>query len=515
MAGSFHYLKKRGHTWYFQRAVPKDLRTKLGKEQIVETLGTRDVSVAMSRRTERAAHWEAVFARLRGTLRPSEEVTPRTAYNETVEYFRQSSGVEAALANSNCAPGDEPITEMDVLQDRLLEEAGEEFGRDDGGRPLAMSPVQEAMWDAIQDHQRDLKGKQAKAASRYGLKISEARDRYLSRLEQGGDRQTIRQHGTTLTRFAEFLSDKSLQSVTKADVGRFMGVLETLNPNWGKSPKDKVRSFEEIRRRYGGTRRQLSDNTLNRHLGAIRALWRWATAAGEVEGECPATGLERRVSKKSAKDRTYATFEISEIHGLFTGRLPKNHDVVEVCMVGLYSGMRLGEICVLDWEDVRTDQDVTYFDIGKAKSVAGVRRVPIHAELHWLLERRQSRGPIWPALKRRGQGAASQRVTKAFSHFKKSKGFDERKKVFHSFRKTFVSVLARKGAQEAHIAQIVGHEHNQITFSVYNPDGFPLAQCKSIVDTFSVPDFDPCDVVARSLVARERQVPIDPNLHLS
>ncbi|WP_205026723.1 DUF6538 domain-containing protein, partial [Rhodosalinus sediminis] len=70
MAGSLHYLKKQGHTWYFQRAVPRDLRGKLGRDQIVETLQTRDVSEAMAQRTERAAHWEAVFSQMRGTLRP-------------------------------------------------------------------------------------------------------------------------------------------------------------------------------------------------------------------------------------------------------------------------------------------------------------------------------------------------------------------------------------------------------------------------------------------------------------
>ncbi|WP_273524319.1 DUF6538 domain-containing protein, partial [Rhodosalinus sediminis] len=316
MAGSLHYLKKRGHTWYFQRAVPRDLRGKLGRDQIVETLQTRDVSEAMSRRTERAAHWEAVFSQMRGTLRPDASASPRETYQDTIGYLR-SADVEVEAANANLTPDDEQVTEYDLLQDQLLVEAGDQHGLDEGGRPLAMSPAQQARWDALQDYRLERRGKPLRAEGRYGLKITEARDRYLARLSLDGDEQTIRQHRTTLSRLAEFLSDKPLQAVTKADVGRFMGVLETLDPKWGKSPSDSDRSFEEIRRRYSGTGRQLSDATLNRHLAAVRSLWRWASAAGEVSGKCPTEGLERKVSKKAAKDRTYAAFDLEAIRKLF------------------------------------------------------------------------------------------------------------------------------------------------------------------------------------------------------
>ncbi len=448
MTGGFHYLKKRGHTWFFQRAVPKDLREKLGKEQIVETLETRDLTVAMSRRTERAAYWEAVFKSLRGSLKPTSDVDAREVYKDTLE-CSLSADIEARSVESVETSADEPLTEFDIQQDLLLDQAATQFGQDEQGHPLAMSPQQQAKWDGLQDYRRIKRNMPASNASKYGLTISEATDRYLSRAAQKGDAQTVRQHRTTLQRLSEFVSDKPLKTLTRSDVGRFMGILETLDPAWGKSPRDSSRTFGEIRRRYSGTGRQLSDITLNRHLGAIRALWRWATTVGEVEGDCPTEGLERKISKKTAQERTYSAFDLGEIHQLFSGHLPQNHDVVEICMVGLFSGMRLGEICALRWEDIRDDEGVAFFDVDRAKSIAGVRRVPVHSYLTWLLDRRKDAGPIWPRLAEREQDKASKAVTKAFGHFKKSKGFSSRKKVFHSFRKTFITSLAGSVAQSA------------------------------------------------------------------
>ena len=47
----------------------------------------------------------------------------------------------------------------------------------------------------------------------------------------------------------------------------------------------------------------------------------------------------------------------------------------------LYSGMREGEICDLDAENVRERDGVPYFDVTRAKSKAGVRLIPVHSEL--------------------------------------------------------------------------------------------------------------------------------------
>ena len=62
------YLKQRRQTWYFYLAVPADLRAKLKKSTITETLHTRDLTKAQKARWAKVTQWTA-FERLRGTCR--------------------------------------------------------------------------------------------------------------------------------------------------------------------------------------------------------------------------------------------------------------------------------------------------------------------------------------------------------------------------------------------------------------------------------------------------------------
>jgi len=501
MTNPTQYLFKRGHSWYFKRAVPKDLLDALGKDQIVEALHTRDLHEAQSRRWERMEYWEQHFAQLRGAHRPDKTMSPREVFTESLDYLRASKA-KVPPSSQRGSGGGEELTEFEVRQELLLQRAIAEHGEDEEGRPAAMSPIQQAQWDALQVYLTETEGKSSSAVGDSGLSLSEAAERYLGRAEQNTDSQTIRQHGATLRRLTEFVSDKPLVKLTRSDVGKFIGLLETFSSSWGKSPKDAERSLEELAQLYANRGKPLSDNTLNRHLSAIRNLWRWAVSTGEVEGDDPTVGLFRKAKAKASREKTYKPFNREELLHLFTDKLPADHALLEVCLVGLYSGMRLGEIVRLSWEDVRTDEGVTFFDINQAKSEAGIRRVPVHRDLHWLLERRTSGGWLWPSLVGNNLATVADRTSKKFRHFKTTKGFKSSGKVFHSFRKSFISSLARAGVQEAEIAQVVGHEHNQITFSVYNPYGFPLSQCKRVVEQFKIEGLTPSETVRRSLSSR-------------
>jgi hypothetical protein len=48
-AGKPSYLKKRGHSYYWQMAVPREVRAKLGKAMVGGALHTRDVAEAHAR----------------------------------------------------------------------------------------------------------------------------------------------------------------------------------------------------------------------------------------------------------------------------------------------------------------------------------------------------------------------------------------------------------------------------------------------------------------------------------
>src|SRR6056297_1585012 len=143
MTSTTQYLFKRGHSWYFKRAVPKDLQDALGKPQIVEALGTRDLTEAQSLRWERMEYWEQRFAMLCGARRPDQSMSPPQVFAETLEYLRTSKASVPASLQREPTAGEE-LTEFEVRQELLLQQAIAEHGEDDEGRPAAMSVIQQA-----------------------------------------------------------------------------------------------------------------------------------------------------------------------------------------------------------------------------------------------------------------------------------------------------------------------------------------------------------------------------------
>ena len=60
------YLKQRRQGWYFQLAVPSELRAVMGKATITASLRTRDLTQAQERRWAKLIEAKDVFARVRG-----------------------------------------------------------------------------------------------------------------------------------------------------------------------------------------------------------------------------------------------------------------------------------------------------------------------------------------------------------------------------------------------------------------------------------------------------------------
>ena len=94
------------------------------------------------------------------------------------------------------------------------------------------------------------------------------------------------------------------------------------------------------------------------------------------------------------------------------------------------------------------------------------REVPIHNELQDLIEelkRRSQDGYLLSGLSEDKDGKRSGTIGKRFGRFKNQLDFD-RIYVFHSFRKTVVTLLEQAGISENLAADIVGHEKPRITY---------------------------------------------------
>ncbi len=81
------YLKQRRQTWFTNIPVPRDLQEQLGKDHIVQSLKTRDLSVAQRRRWSHVEDAHATFNRHRGSQGPTpEEIEDRAwkAYDQAL-----------------------------------------------------------------------------------------------------------------------------------------------------------------------------------------------------------------------------------------------------------------------------------------------------------------------------------------------------------------------------------------------------------------------------------------------
>ena len=178
-----------------------------------------------------------------------------------------------------------------------------------------------------------------------------------------------------------------------------------------------------------------------------------------------------KVSSKDAAKEAQTPYEIEDIQSLHAA-ISAGDDIMlkTLFAFGIYTGARREEITQLRLSDVRED----YIKIRAAKTRAGNRSVPIHAQLrpviNALLNSNPSPSPdayLLFDLTADRDGKRSLQVGKRFGRVKAKLGFDYRY-TFHSTRKTVSTQLERAGVSEGISADILGHEKQTMTYGLYS-----------------------------------------------
>jgi integrase len=300
---------------------------------------------------------------------------------------------------------------------------------------------------------------------------------------------SLKPSNTENQKTATYWGSKPIRDIRKADAAAFVDALRQMNPLWGRSPHVKAKglTWSGLQREFGGQPTGLSDSTINRHMATLASLWTWAQERDHCEGNNPFGGFHRKL-KDNRNVQGYLAWEKEELRKLFTPP-PKRSDVTEIMLVAMYSGMRLDEIASLTRGQIKREGKVDFVQVEDAKTVAGIRPVPIHPQLSWLIGRGEgdAAARIWPNFNTEGPGKkAGADAGKEFSRFKLARGFDSRRKAFHSFRKNFVGQLEGCRVAQSEVAQLVGHEKG-FTFGKYGA-GISLAQMAKIVALVKYPD---------------------------
>jgi integrase len=222
----------------------------------------------------------------------------------------------------------------------------------------------------------------------------------------------------------------------------------------------------------------MSITTVNKLLTLFGSLMLHCVKEGQ-RIDNPAGGLKIKQNRKAEEERkAYTKEDLRKI----VSALPSPTDKPErywIPMIGMYSGMRLGEICGLHVSDVKQFDGVWCFDVNeeddkRLKTVSSTRLVPIHPKLielgllHLVEDLRGNRSlRLWPNLIRRDIDGYCAAIGNWYGRFNRKHITDDPQKCFHSLRHTFADTLKQQGAQESLIAELMGHANGNITTGRY------------------------------------------------
>lgn len=408
----YPYLEKRRRRWYAVMEIPKRHQHRFcGKARFVKSLRTKNISVARREVYAVVDAWQRM-------LEPD--------YEFGTDHFdrpRRAPRLWARDLRDAKASGDEERV-LQVL-DQIVSTADDiAYENIDYGQPPSSDPI----------------------ATRYALvaeglivKFSEHVDEWLSASQV--TEKTKDMQRSDVERFAARFSE--VEDVHHREVRRW--VCELINEG-GLNPK-----------------------TVQRILSALRSYWRYLQNIGVAdEKHEPFAKLEvARQNMRSVPRPKRLPFEPADVLKLLNAAIARGEDqVADPIRLGMYTGCRIEELCALKVEDVAAD----HFQIVTAKTKAGVRTVPIHRDLAQTMARLVSEsrdGYVLSGLTRNKYGDRSNAIGKKFGHLKTALGFGPQH-VFHSIRKTVITILENAGVSENVVADIVGHDKPTITYGLYS-----------------------------------------------
>lgn len=214
--------------------------------------------------------------------------------------------------------------------------------------------------------------------------------------------------------------------------------------------------------------RGYTNSTLNRILIACRSYWKYLAKYELVTAEPdPFRGHVVSAKKKTKGKKGWVPFTADEVVALHRAAVSRNDQALaDLIVLGAYTGARIEEICSLKVADIKREA----IQIVDSKTVAGIREVPIHCAIKHLLQRLSDAtddGYLISHLSFNKYEDRSNAIGKRFGRLKKQLGHPE-SKVFHSIRKTFVTLLENEGVPEGVVADIIGHEKPNLTFGLYS-----------------------------------------------
>ncbi|MFP3243940.1 MAG: site-specific integrase [Paraburkholderia sp.] len=298
-----------------------------------------------------------------------------------------------------------------------------------------------------------------------------------------------------------YKKEKALDNTARTIAAK-QGAFDDFSASAGGRPMDQYALDDAVAYKNRLIEAGGSASRINSKLSYLRDLFAYAIANGQHPGPNPFENA--KVSSKSKLEqqkRSYKPFTADDLKAIFS---PDTYTVRMdkpgyrwLPFLALYSGARLEELASLAVSQVQRDGDVWFFELVKAKNSNSLRRIPLHrvvVESGFLayVEKLRSAGEaqLFPELKP-GKNGYGKNVTRRFADYLDERKIIDDRKVFHSFRHTFIGRMTELNVHPAMLMAIVGHyDQAKVDFSSPHFANYqhskPLAELKATLDRFDI-----------------------------
>lgn len=451
----------RGGNWYVRLSVPADVRPILNRREYTASLKTGSKQEAQRLKLPFLSAWRDAIAEARG-------LTPDRAEKQREGAYLASQAIETYLNESVRLSALGKTKEANNASFELVKEL-DSFGLDyEAVLPLVQKYQggDIADWVGFQKELTELLQGQVVTA------INPVNQQEVTQILKDPSHYRSKSP-ITITRLGAFEEYQRKRGVVAKTVDSQLSRLKKLKAWIEENQRDLGHESVEA---YLETL-DCANKTKKQHLFAGNSFWKWAIKKDKTfkqQHQEQANPFEnhdfeevRGVRKKERKAFTVA--DIQKLHQSAQA-LPRRQALADLIMLGAYTGARIEELCQLKTGDIVTEDGVQCLFIRDGKTRNAERIVPVHKSLKPLVKRltKDTEGEfLLPASGKNKYGKRSDSLSKQFGRLKKSLGYGE-EHVFHSLRKSFITLLQNNDVAGLTIASIVGHETGTITFDVYS-----------------------------------------------
>ena len=311
------------------------------------------------------------------------------------------------------------------------------------------------------------------------VNVSSRLDQFLSYKKASKDSlkdATLNEYRKSVDDFIGIMGDVGVSTISFESAIMFRDSLKKLPTNRTKG-KYKGKAVSELLTMEIAPTDCLASKTIKGRLANLTSYFAWLKQC-QVVNLNPFEGVTIEADSKS-----YSPYSSDDLTAIFSSDLFKETNYRKnygkksqwwLLVLGVYTGARLGELAQLRLQDI-TEEDgilsISITDRGEGmgvKTSAGIRKFPVHPDLlelgftEYLAEVKSGGYPIvLPGLPKKvvkSGDSASKWYNERYRKDYLPESFKVDKKVFHSFRHTFIQTASQCDVDLTKLQFMVGHE---------------------------------------------------------